>query len=132
MASLTLNTTKPGDPLLKFYGLDVLKRGERGAVISRAVADALKLKYHAVEGTDRLAFDGEPTVTLRVSRADDEPEPGKPPGRTMPLALRGVFDPGGASSKGSTAYLDREVMDQIQDYKMGRSVELYGVSLKAR
>ena len=123
---LTLNTTKPGDPLLKFYGLDVLKRGEHGAVISKAVADALRIKYHEVKDTERLAVDGEPEVLLRVTRTDDEPTPGGPAGRTLTLAIRGIFEPGGSSSSSSTAYLDRELMDQIQDYKMGRSVESLG------
>jgi ABC-type lipoprotein release transport system permease subunit len=120
---LTLSTTKPGDPLLKFYDLDILKRGEHAVIVSKAVADALGLKYHPVK--DRLAMDGAPEVTLRVTRVGDEPVPGRPPGQTMTLVVRGVFEPGGSSTN-STAYLDRDLMDQIQDYKLGRSVTALG------
>jgi hypothetical protein len=56
---LTLSTTKKGDPLLKFYNLDILEKNERGVIVSKPVADALGLKYHAVG--DRLALDETPS-----------------------------------------------------------------------
>ncbi|MCA9073698.1 MAG: ABC transporter permease [Planctomycetaceae bacterium] len=109
---VTLRATQLGDPLLEFYGADVLHANAPGIVISQYLADRLQLD---LEGSSLVP----PQVTLTVTRQEGH-------GTTdaeLILPVRAVADLGSAAP---IAYVHRHVLDRIEDFQQGRSVEDYG------
>jgi ABC-type lipoprotein release transport system permease subunit len=124
---VSVYATKPGNPYLAFYQTDVIQDGERAIVVSRAVADGLKIGYTPGE-RGRLVMSAPVSVTLRVTRPGDAEEAAtvaglagaKPaPGHTVQLEVKGVIDPGTDDRVG---YVDRQLAEWLQVYTQGLSV----------
>jgi len=114
----TFACTKPGDPFLSFYGADVLKEGDRGVVVSRAVADELGIAYEELSN-GRFQVDEDAVITLKVMRGGDDEK------HELQTPVRAVFATSDKTLKG--LYLDRQMMDWLEDFKKGRSVEALGL-----
>ncbi|MFK7819208.1 MAG: ABC transporter permease [Planctomycetaceae bacterium] len=117
LTGITVRCTKPGDRLLGFYGVDVLKTGEPGIVISQRLADALKVEYQA-DPNGKLNVTLGQKVTLTATRQDTAGASTA----DVDVPVEGVADFGGASM---TGYLTRDFMDHIEDYQQGRTVAAF-------
>jgi ABC-type lipoprotein release transport system permease subunit len=117
-AEVNLNCTRPGDPFLEFYGADRLKAGDRGIVISRDLADRLKVAYRK-SGKHGYTVSKGQKLSLQVRRS------GAGGREEVQVAVRDVFskdDEYGRPLKLATAYLEFQMMDWLEDFKKGRSV----------
>lgn len=117
LPGITVRCTKPGDRLLGFYGVDVLKTGEPGIVVSQRLADALKIDYQP-DQSGRLNVAIGQKVTLTATRQDTAGASTA----DVDVPVQGVADFGGASM---TAYLTRDFMNHIEDYQQGRTVAAF-------
>lgn len=107
--NLTLHATRRGDPILGQVGGDVLAPGEQGAVLSRPVAEAL-----------RVAPGDEVTLTaLRQSGAGVESAETR-------LGVKAVVDLGPAGGSGQVAFGDVQLLDRLERYVLGHRVAEYG------
>ena len=117
LPGITVRCTKPGDRLLGFYGVDVMKTGEPGIVISQRLAEALKVDYQeGSKGKLKVAIGQK--LTLRATRQDTAGASTA----EVDVPVQGVADFGGASM---TAYLTRDFMNHIEDYQQGRTVAAF-------
>ncbi len=114
----TFACTKPGDPFLAFYGADVLEDGDRGVVMSKAVADELGIEYEELPN-NRYKVDEDAVITLKVMRGGDDEK------HELQTPVRAVFATSDKTLKG--LYLDRQMMDWLEDFKKGRSVQALGL-----
>lgn len=115
---VTVRCTKAGDPLLRFYKVDVLGADELGVVLSSGLAERLGLRFAAGPGRTRLIPPGQ-TLEMRVGRQ----EPNGSGSVVVTLAVRGVADFG---QNVRIAYLSRRLIDEIENYQQGQTVERLG------
>lgn len=114
LKSVTLLSTKRGDPLLAFHRADVHEGGGREIVLSRSVADRLDVRYRS--RSDR-GFEVQAGQILSITVTRDEAD-GKKGTAQAWLEVKGVVDLG----DGNVAYADRQVLDRIEDYQQGDAV----------
>lgn len=105
----TFTCTKPGDPFLKFYGLDVLAAGDRGILISTGVARQLNVPMVAA-GKDKFLPMAPTTLSLSIARKDS-------PAFTMPVPLRGIY-----VDEGQKGYIERQMVVWLEQFKQGMAV----------
>lgn len=115
-ADVTLLTTAPSDPWLLFYGVQPPERGTRRIVLSRSVATQLGLP---MEVKQKKVLPTKSRITLRVFREEGD----RMGEATLSVEVSGVIDTGNAAA---TAFLDRDIMDAIEDYQTGRTVPRFG------
>jgi putative ABC transport system permease protein len=103
---VSLLTTKPRDPYLMFYGITAPQEGERTIVLTRPLAKQLGIN----SVTDHLP------LLLHITRDED----GGQGQAELEVSVAGVIDTGEQES--AIAFLDRDVMDAIEDFQQGRAV----------
>jgi ABC-type lipoprotein release transport system permease subunit len=94
---LTLQSTKPNDPKLAQHGVDVLKVGEMGVVLSQPAARELRVQVGA-------------QVVLTLARSGG----GKAP---LKFDVKGIFP-----ADNNLGYVDKDILDRIQLYLRGHDV----------
>jgi len=114
VSSTTVRCTQPGDPLLAFYGADVLATGNKGIVLSRYLADALKVNYEPGTGRELKVATGQ-AVLLTIRRHEGD-------GTATASAELQVAAIADFNAAVPVAYLHRELVDWMDDYQQGRSV----------
>ncbi len=112
---VTLNCTKVGDPLLGFYGANVSKAGDRGIILNRYIADQLGIQY-VKNGETKYTVQGNAGLILTLYRGEAQSQERE----EIKLVVRGIYESGGSGQ--AVAYLERQMMDWIEDFKIGRSV----------
>ena len=118
VTNTTVRCTQAGDPLLAFYGADVLTAGKQGIMISRYLADALAVEYKPETGRELTVAPNQMVLlTIRRQEGDDSAT------ANVELEVAGVADFNAAIP---VAYLHREMIGWIDDYQHGRSVQQLG------
>lgn len=112
--SVTLLPTVSGDPLLEFYGSDVLPPGGHGVVLSSALAKQLNL---------RTALPGD-TVEIELTREEDNGLQSYK--ATLPVHGIGDF------ADAPIAYVDWGLMDQLEGFHQGAALPVFGWPAMAR
>jgi ABC-type lipoprotein release transport system permease subunit len=117
LTGIDLRCTKPGDPLLRFYDADSLKPGDGGIVLSKMLADDLGVNYGDGGGTRLMVVPGQ-QISVTVTRHE-----GDTVGRAQAsLEVRAVADIGNVRE----GFLDRQLLDSIEDFQQGRAVPELG------
>ncbi|MCP4990628.1 MAG: hypothetical protein GY928_32685 [Colwellia sp.] len=112
---VTLNCTKEGDPLLGFYGADILKESGHGIILNRYVADQLGIQY-VKKGEKKYIVQGSAGLILTLCRGGGQSQERE----EIELNVLGIYESGGSDQ--AVAYLERQMMDRFEDFKIGRSV----------
>lgn len=113
---VTVRCTKPGDPLLAFYGADVLKPGRKEIVINAALADAVGVRYDTDKHGNVISGQSLVMIVSRLEGTETAQV-------TLKLSVAGVAAFGG---KTPLAYLHRNLLNEIENYQSGRQVDAYG------
>lgn len=118
-SGVTLRATQAADPELAFYGVDVLRAGQPGIVLSRHLAESLNVSSTPGLRARTRHVDPGQSVVLTIYR--DEGATNGSQELRLPVAAVAEF---GTST--AVAYLHRDLLDTLDAYQQGQSVLEFG------